>query len=313
MPKTTAATVPAPNPVPAGRTALDVIRARGEAPAVTGASEPAADPAGAALDGPSEGRRTGDGAGPVPTNTMSEGLPLCHHEWRRETPVSPTAKGPSEAWSVLPGSAPDESTAWSRGRPGSTVARPEAAFDVASARGWGRPNSPTASHDPTHATLAGLTTVEARDLPRAAPALREPPPTPHETEPGPEEPAASPRAFGLVVGAVCGLIGLWPTWRAAAPPAIWSLAAGVVLVTLALFRPALLAGPARLWHRLGLALGWLNTRILLGIAFLVLFVPLGVLRRLFGADPLQRAWDPAAPTYRTPARPREPGHVRRQS
>ena len=231
------APAPAQSPAPAGRTALDVIRARGE-------NQPPA-----------------------------------------------TEKAPREDGPVRPGAAPD----------------------VATARGWERPGSPTAPHDHHTVSLPDQPTAEARDLPGGASGLRESAPASHDTEPVAEEPAASPRSFGLVIGAVCGLIGLWPAWRTAGPPAVWALAAGVLLVALALLRPALLAGPARLWHRLGLALGWLNTRLLLGSAFLVLFVPLGLLRRLFGADPLQRARDPTAPTYRTPARPREPGHVRRQS
>ncbi|NLI78987.1 MAG: hypothetical protein GX442_21415 [Candidatus Riflebacteria bacterium] len=159
----------------------------------------------------------------------------------------------------------------------------------------------------------GKTPTSSGASPTVADSPSEPPSGRAGADPAAEGPAPSPRAFGLVVGAVCGLIGLWPAWRAGGPPAVWALAAGGLLVGLALLRPALLAGPARLWHRLGLALGWLNTRILLGIAFVVLFIPLGLLRRLLGTDPLQRAWDPAATTYRTPARPREPGHVRRQA
>ncbi len=234
MPQTAAAS--APNPAPAGRTALDVIRARGEVPSASPA--PAPPPADSA-------------AAPSAGSALPRTAPPDH--------VHPAQNGPAGPWGGLPAS--------------------------------GLPDSRTAGPSPA--------AKEASNPPAAKPAA--------------EEAAVSPRSFGLVVGAVCGLVGLWPAWRAGGPPAVWALAVGSLLIGLALLRPAWLALPARLWHRLGLALGWFNTRLLLGIAFVVLFVPLGLIRRLFGADPLQRAWDPAAPTYRTPARPREPGHVRRQS
>ncbi len=50
---------------------------------------------------------------------------------------------------------------------------------------------------------------------------------------------------------------------------------------------------------LGLVLGWVNTRVLLGLIFLVAFTPLGLLFRLIGRDPLKRKLDRQAASYWT--------------
>jgi hypothetical protein len=45
-------------------------------------------------------------------------------------------------------------------------------------------------------------------------------------------------------------------------------------------------------------LGWVNTRIILGLLFFVMFAPVALLFRLFGRDPLARRLDKSATTYR---------------
>ena len=44
----------------------------------------------------------------------------------------------------------------------------------------------------------------------------------------------------------------------------------------------------RFWMALGSILGWINTRIILGILFYFLFMPFGFLMRLCGYDPMFR-------------------------
>jgi hypothetical protein len=48
----------------------------------------------------------------------------------------------------------------------------------------------------------------------------------------------------------------------------------------------------------GCGLGWINTRILLGAVFFLMVVPMGVVMRLAGRDPMARTFDPALDTYR---------------
>ena len=44
-------------------------------------------------------------------------------------------------------------------------------------------------------------------------------------------------------------------------------------------------------------LGWINTRLILGIFFYLILTPVGLIMRLFGRDPLHRKLDRKATTY----------------
>ena len=107
------------------------------------------------------------------------------------------------------------------------------------------------------------------------------------------------RQFGLVFASGIVLIfGLllpwlfehaWPTWP-------W-ITAGILVIT-ALLLPQLLRPVFWLWMKFGHVLGWLNTRIILGITFLLLFIPVALVFHLLGKDPMRRRMDPSAKSYR---------------
>ena len=48
---------------------------------------------------------------------------------------------------------------------------------------------------------------------------------------------------------------------------------------------------------LAVLMGFIMTRILLTLIFVLLFIPTGLLMRLFGRDPLRRKLDPDAKSY----------------
>lgn len=120
------------------------------------------------------------------------------------------------------------------------------------------------------------------------------------------------RDFGLIVGGIFGVIGLWPLGWRREDPRLWALALAVVLIVPALVAPRILAPAHRVWMALGYALGWVNTRILLGVVFYGLMTPMGLVMRLFGHDPMRRTLDRAAESYRVPCRPRPGTHMMRQ-
>jgi len=64
--------------------------------------------------------------------------------------------------------------------------------------------------------------------------------------------------------------------------------------------------------RFGAALGWLNSRILLGLMYFLVFAPMGVLMRLLGKDPMKRRIDPSTPTYRVARAARDASHMDHQ-
>lgn len=120
------------------------------------------------------------------------------------------------------------------------------------------------------------------------------------------------RSFGLIVGGVFAMIGLWPALFRAEAPRLWALALAGALIVPAVVVPRSLTHVYRVWMMLGEALGWVNTRVLLGLIFYGLVTPMGMIMRRFGRDPMQRRTDPGAETYRVVRRSRPGTHMTRQ-
>jgi len=108
------------------------------------------------------------------------------------------------------------------------------------------------------------------------------------------------RKFGLVTGSIVAvLFGLFLPWLFNHALPLWPpwIIAGVLIVW-ALILPATLAPVYKGWMRIGMALGWFNTRLILGILFFLIFTPIGLIMRLLGHDPMQRKIDGDLETYR---------------
>jgi hypothetical protein len=130
-----------------------------------------------------------------------------------------------------------------------------------------------------------------------------------------QEPQASKkelRSFGLLVGGVFGAIGIWPFLLRGQPAKIWALGLGGLLILLGGVLPSMLAPLHRGWMWIGHILGWVNTRILLGLVFYGLITPMGILFRLMGKDVMRRAFAQDSPTYRVIKQPRPRGHMKFQ-
>jgi hypothetical protein len=100
------------------------------------------------------------------------------------------------------------------------------------------------------------------------------------------------------------LIALVLAWRGRVGRAEVIGATGVVLLTLGLTRPRLLAPVSRVWWKFALLLGWFNARVLLSLFFFLVLTPVGLVWRLIGKDPLARrraswkGWTPYPARYR---------------
>ena len=68
---------------------------------------------------------------------------------------------------------------------------------------------------------------------------------------------------------------------------VWTLYLGILGITMGLIAPFLLYYPFKISMKLGYVLGWVNSRILLGIVFIVVLLPIALVMRLFGYDPLR--------------------------
>jgi hypothetical protein len=120
------------------------------------------------------------------------------------------------------------------------------------------------------------------------------------------------RSFGLIVGGLFTLLGIWPALVHGLPLRAWALLAGGLLLVPAVIAPAILSGPYRVWMAVGRVLGLINSRIILTVFFYVVLTPVGIVARLLGNDPMRRRYDPAAPSYRQPRSPRPASHMRQQ-
>ena len=110
------------------------------------------------------------------------------------------------------------------------------------------------------------------------------------------------RTFGFLFAVVFALLAAWLRARPWALAAFAALSAAMLLAAVA--RPALLAGPNRLWMKLAEVLHRVVSPVVLGVLYVLLIVPTGLLRRWFGGDLLKRRYDPAAASYWTPCEPR---------
>ncbi len=106
------------------------------------------------------------------------------------------------------------------------------------------------------------------------------------------------RKFGLLMAAAIAVLGIlrWAFHGFSGFPTYFFGVAAVFLV-LGLVLPMALKPVFDAWLRFAVALNWFMTRLFLGIAYYLLIVPIGVLMRLFGNDPMKRQWDPETKTY----------------
>jgi len=107
------------------------------------------------------------------------------------------------------------------------------------------------------------------------------------------------REFGLVFAA--GLVlffGLLLPWIWDRPWPRWPWIAAAAFAGAGVLLPQALRPVYVVWMKLGLALGWVNTRIILAVVFFAMFTPVSLLLRLLKRDPMRRALDRDAPTYR---------------
>jgi Saxitoxin biosynthesis operon protein SxtJ len=131
-----------------------------------------------------------------------------------------------------------------------------------------------------------------------------------KVEPGIRRSFRAEREFGLIVGTVFTLLSAWWLYRAKlVGVAPLTLSLGFALIVLGLIFPKSLVYPNRAWMLLAEALAFVSTRIILGFVFFAIVTPIGVVKRMFGWNPLHRR-EVSGPSYWRPysARQRDPRH-----
>ena len=120
------------------------------------------------------------------------------------------------------------------------------------------------------------------------------------------------RTFGLTTGVMIVLIfGLALPWLFSRAFPTWPWIVTAILWSIALILPTALRPVFKAWMTIGHWLGWINTRIILGIMFYTVFFMVGLAMRSLGKDPMARKIDKKAGSYRVKSHTRSRDHVER--
>jgi len=107
------------------------------------------------------------------------------------------------------------------------------------------------------------------------------------------------RNFGAVLLVFFALGGALLAWRFRTPALFYTLAAaGAVIQLVCVFLPAAGLLIYKAWMGLGFLMGFVTAPVLLGVVFVLVFTPIGLLLRLFGKDSMQRRRPPAGSLWR---------------
>jgi Saxitoxin biosynthesis operon protein SxtJ len=132
--------------------------------------------------------------------------------------------------------------------------------------------------------------------------------------PHPPATAKDLRSFGFTFGVVALAFGAFLAWRGR-PIAPWFVAASALFFLVGGLIPGLLRPAFGPWMKFAEILGYINTRILLGLFYYVGVTPTGLLMRISGKDPLTRTFkEKDTPSYWTKPTPHGDGdrHFNRQ-
>ena len=96
------------------------------------------------------------------------------------------------------------------------------------------------------------------------------------------------REFGLLIGFGFPLLIGWliPTLMGHEFRA-WTLWVGFIGLLFGITSPRLLYYPYKFWIKLGLILEWVNSRIILFLVYVIALLPIALVMRLIGYDPLR--------------------------
>ena len=105
------------------------------------------------------------------------------------------------------------------------------------------------------------------------------------------------RQFGLMMGLILGIFGGLFFWRDHPLVAyvLWSI--GLFMAASCVLAPGGMRPVFRAWMKFAMALGWVNTHLILFLLYYLIFTPVGLVRKVFHPDPLQHKIDKTATSY----------------
>ena len=107
------------------------------------------------------------------------------------------------------------------------------------------------------------------------------------------------REFGIIFGLGLPIIIGWliPTFFGHAPRT-WTLFIGIPILIISIFYPRVLKLPYKIWIKIGIILGWINSKIILGVVYFVILIPISLVMKLFKYDPLKKKISKEQISYR---------------
>ncbi len=120
------------------------------------------------------------------------------------------------------------------------------------------------------------------------------------------------RSFGVILTVGVLVIVVSPMFFGHAVPRYWALTLSALFAITGILIPSVLGPVHRIWIALGNVLGWINSKIILGLLFYAVVTPTRFLMQIAGRDPMHRQLDPHLSTYRVVRKPRGASHMKHQ-
>ena len=96
------------------------------------------------------------------------------------------------------------------------------------------------------------------------------------------------REFGLLIGIMFPIIiGIIMPLIIGHNFRIWTFWVAIPFLLIAILSPRSLFYPYKTWMMLGNALGWINSKLILGLVFLLVLQPIAIIMKITGYDPLR--------------------------
>jgi hypothetical protein len=112
------------------------------------------------------------------------------------------------------------------------------------------------------------------------------------------------RKFGLALAIVLAALAGVQVLRSHTTAASWLAACAVIALVLTVFAPRALAPVSKVLTAIARAIGWVNTHLILALAFYLVFTPVGLVARLLRKDLLRIRFRSAEDSYWIPYEPK---------
>ncbi|MFA5142886.1 MAG: SxtJ family membrane protein [Candidatus Omnitrophota bacterium] len=105
------------------------------------------------------------------------------------------------------------------------------------------------------------------------------------------------RQFGLASAGIFLALGAVNYFKCRATWYTWFLGLGVVTALMALAAPKSMKPVFIIFKKVGHAIGWINTRIILALIYFLFITPIAIVMKALGKDPLNRKIDKDITSY----------------